>query len=229
MLIREVNGSLKNNFIKAKWAGDSMISSVHDKTKEKILTSATTMLLLAVAVPIMIFVSFTPVAFADVDSKTTDFSVPSEFESDHQMKFDEGKWRKLTDQGLQALEHKQYKSAESCFQAAVREASKASSMSTFMIDSLVHTAEVYRLTGRKSEAKDTFDQALQLVGCLIPEKCPLCGSEKDSVPVIYGPHSDELDQWVKSKAAQLGDFAEVTKKGRKYRPEWYCKTCEKSY
>jgi hypothetical protein len=163
------------------------------------------------------------------DSKAQELAVPSEFESDHQLNFDEAKWRKLTDQGLAALNEKRYKSAESCFHAAVREASKAPCMSTFMIDSLVHTAEVYRQTGRKTEAKETFDQALQFVSTLVPEKCPLCKQTKDSVPVIYGPHSEELDQWLQTKAAQLGDFSQVTKKGRKSRPEWYCKKCQKAY
>ena len=158
-----------------------------------------------------------------------DESLPSEFEADKSLKFDEGKWRKLTEQGIKALEQKRYKSAETIFQAAVREASKSPAMSTYMIDSLVHTAEVYRLTGRKQEAKEQFDQALQMVSVLVAEKCPLCESEKESIPVIYGPHSEELDEWVKSKAAQLGDFSEVTQKTRKKRPHWYCKQCEQSY
>lgn len=155
--------------------------------------------------------------------------LPSEFDADRSLKFDENKWRKLTEQGIKALEQKHYKTAETVFQAAVREASKSPAMSTYMIDSLVHTAEVYRVTGKKQEAKEQMDQALQLVSVLVAEKCPLCESEKESIPVIYGPHSEELDEWVKSKAAQLGDFSEVTQKTRKKRPHWYCKQCEKSY
>jgi hypothetical protein len=154
---------------------------------------------------------------------------PSQFDADKSSKFNEAKWRTLTNDGIAALDQKKYESADKYFQAAVREASKSSLMSTFMIDSLVHTAEVYRLTDRKDEAKETFDQALALVRTLVPEKCPLCGSEKDSVPVIYGPHSEELDEWIKAKAVQMGDFTDVTKKGRKNRPEWYCQTCEKAY
>ncbi len=156
-------------------------------------------------------------------------SLPSDFEEDRSFKFDEDKWRRLTDQGISAMNKKRYKSAESCFQAAVRESSKAPCMSTFMIDSLVHEAEVCKLSGRSDESKDYFEQALQLVGMLQADKCPLCESAEDSIPVIYGPHSEELDEWVKNKAAQLGDFKDVTKKGRKSRPAWYCKTCDTAY
>lgn len=155
--------------------------------------------------------------------------IPSEFDSDKSLKFDEEKWRKYTEQGMSSLEKKRFHSAEACFQAAVREASKAPCMSTFMIDSLVHTAEVCKETGRSEEARDYFDQALALVGILKADKCPLCESSEDSVPVIYGPHSNELDEWVKNKTAQLGDFKAVTQKGRKMRPAWYCKTCDQAY
>lgn len=155
--------------------------------------------------------------------------LPSDFDSDHSFKFDEAKWRKLTEQGVSAMEKKRYKAAEACFQAAVRESSKAPCMSTYMIDSLVHSAEICKLSGRPEEGKDYFDQALQLVGILQADKCPLCESSEDSIPVIYGPHSAELDEWVKNKAAQLGDFKAVTEKGRKKRPAWYCKTCDTAY
>lgn len=155
--------------------------------------------------------------------------LPSQFSADKSNKFNEQKWRQMTDQGLAALNGKSFKSAETFFQAALREATKAPSMSTFMVDSLVHTAEVYRQTNRKAEAKDYFDQALDMAKMLVPEKCPYCKSEKESIPVIYGPHSDELEAWVTAKAAKLGDFKAVTAAKRKQRPAWYCKMCEVSY
>ncbi len=153
---------------------------------------------------------------------------PSQFDADKSTKFNEEKWRTLTNDGIAAMDAKKFDSAEQYFEAAVREASKSPSMSTFMIDSLVHTAEVYRQTNRKEEAKQYFDQALDLVSMLKADNCPLCKSNADSIPVIYGPHSEELESWAKAKAAELGDFKAVTQK-RKKRPSWYCKTCEQAY
>ena len=154
--------------------------------------------------------------------------LPSQFDVDKSTKFNESKWRTFTNDGIAALDAKKFDIAEQYFQAAVRESSKASSMSTYMIDSLVHTAEVFRLTDRKEEAHQYFDQALDLVSMLKADNCPLCKSNSDSIPVIYGPHSEELEAWAKSKAAELGDFKAVTQK-RKKRPSWYCKKCEQAY
>lgn len=157
-----------------------------------------------------------------------DQPLPSHFDSDAGGKFSESKWLQLTDQGIKSLNTRKFASAEQYFQAAVREATKAPCMSTYMVDSLVHIAEVCRRTNRKQEAKDNYDQALAMVKMLVADKCPMCESSSESIPVIYGPHSDDLEAWVKSKAVQLGDFKSVTNK-RKARPAWYCKMCENAY
>ncbi len=167
-------------------------------------------------------------SFLLAHSKDSNAPLPSQFDNDKSSKFSEDKWRSLTNQGIASLDKKQLSSAEQYFQAAVREASKSPKMTTYMIDSLVHNAEVCKQSNRKEEAKQYFDQALELVKMLEAEKCPLCESNKESVPMIYGPHSEELAAWAKDKAAQLGDFSAVTEK-RKKRPIWYCKQCEKAY
>lgn len=160
-------------------------------------------------------------------AKDKEESLPSNFDQDKSDKFSLKKWRSLTDDGIATLEKKNLQSAEQFFQAAVREASKAPTMSPYMIDSLVHTAEVYRLSGRKAEAKECFEQALMLVKALVADKCPLCEETKESVPILYAPHSEELEAWVKDKSARLGDFKSVTKP--KDRPLWYCNQCDKEY
>jgi len=183
-------------------------------------------------VPLVGFLIFCTIGSRDlicpVTASDAHSHLPSQFETDKSSKFNQDKWATLTNDGLSALDQKKFKSAEQYFQAAVREASKAPCMTTYMVDSLVHTAEVYRQLNRKNEAKEYYDQALAFVQMLEAEKCPLCESAKESVPVIYGPHSEELAAWAKAQAAQLGDFKLVTKK-RKNRPLWYCKMCEKAY
>lgn len=155
-------------------------------------------------------------------------ALPSQFDLDKSEKFDEKKWRSLTEQGIEALDKKMMQSAEQFFQAAVREASKASDMSPYMIDSLVHTSEVYRLTKRTAEAKESLEQASMLLKCLVAEKCPLCEETKSSVPMLYAPHTEELEAWVKDQQVRLADFKSVTQP-RKQRPVWYCMQCEKAY